>query len=122
MKLTEIPPVRCSACFGQYTERRHVDFEAAWEGPTFKEGIAGEDGEILNAIPVSIDDLILCEDCLRAAAALIGLKDPDEVSEYAEQLETQRDELLEKVRGFERHSANLEASIASKRELTGAGR
>jgi hypothetical protein len=122
MKLTETPPVRCSACFGQYPERRHVDFEAAWEGPTFKEGIAGEDGEILNAIPVSIDDLILCEDCLRAAAALIGLKDPDEVSEYAEQLETQRDELLEKVRGFERHSANLEASIASKRELTGAGR
>jgi hypothetical protein len=117
VKLTETPPVRCSACFGQYVERRHVDFEAAWEGPTFKEGVAGEDGEVRNSILVSVDDLILCEDCLRAAAALIGLKDPDEVAEYAEGLEKRVDELLEQVRGHELHSKNLEAAVASKREL-----
>lgn len=120
MKLTETPPVRCSACFGQYTDRQHVDFEAAWEGPTFKDGIVGPDGEITNSILVSIDDLIICDDCLRAAAALLGLKDPDELAEYTEQLEKQRDELLEKVRGHEQHAKNLEASLASQRELAGA--
>jgi hypothetical protein len=117
LKIPDTPPVRCSSCFGQYVERRHVDFEAAWEGPTFKEGIVGEGGEIENGILVSVDDLIICEDCLKAAAALLGLKDPDELAEYAETLEKRVDELLEQVRGYELHTQNLESSIASKREL-----
>lgn len=122
VSLLEVPPVRCSACWGQYPERRHVDFESHWEGPTWREGIAGEDGEILNSITLSLDDLILCEECLTTAAKLIGLVKPDEVSQHAEELERQLAELVERNRGLELHARNLEASIASKRELAEAGR
>lgn len=114
VSLLETPPVRCSGCWGQYPERRHVDFESHWEGPMFREGVMGEDGEISNTINVSIDDLVLCEDCLRAAAKLIGLVDPDEVAEYAEQLEKRADDLLERNRGLEEHNKQLKAAIASE--------
>jgi hypothetical protein len=33
MRPPYFPPTMCSACFGQYPDRNHVDFEAAWDGP-----------------------------------------------------------------------------------------
>jgi hypothetical protein len=53
----------CSACFNQQPDKLHIDFEAAWDGPV-KEG----------AIKVPIDDLYICEDCLKSA---YGLLDPE---------------------------------------------
>lgn len=61
MKLTDVPPVCCSSCFQQQPEKLHVDMEAAWEGP-----LLDVDGRRF-----SIDDLWLCEDCIRAAVALL---------------------------------------------------
>lgn len=118
MKLAETPPTHCSVCFGQYVERRHVDFEVAWDGPVLKDEVAGGAG----TTDVSIDDIIVCEECLKLAAAVIGLKDPDEMAEYAEAQEKRVDELLEKVRGLERHNGKLEEALASKKVLVGAGR
>jgi len=64
----------CAACYGQYTDRRYVDFEAAYDGPVL-------DG----AIKVAIDDLVICEHCLQAAAKMIGLvKAPDLVKALEE--------------------------------------
>lgn len=122
MRLTDTPPVRCSACFGQYVDRRHVDFEVAWEGPTFNEGIAGRDGEITNTIAVSVDDLIICEECMKAAGKLLDLEESDVLLENMEQVERQRDELLERVRGLEDQAKSLKAALASEGELAGAAR
>lgn len=61
-------PIYCSACFGQYPDKRHVDLDAACDRG-FGEG----------PLPVSMDDLILCEDCLREAAEVIGMRPDDEV-------------------------------------------
>jgi hypothetical protein len=43
IRLAETPPVRCSSCYGQYPTAVHVDFGAAWDGPTFPadEEVAG---------------------------------------------------------------------------------
>lgn len=67
IRLTEIPPHACSSCFGQYTDRRHVDFNAFYDGPVMDaaENVAGGKG-------VSIDDLVLCEECVLAASKLLG--------------------------------------------------
>jgi hypothetical protein len=59
VKLAESTPVRCSACFGQHPEKSHVDFEAAWDGPVIDAG---------NGMKQYIDDLVICEDCIRSAA------------------------------------------------------
>ena len=64
MKLAAISPSRCSSCHGQYPERQHVDFDAYWDGPVIDEN---------NGMKQAIDDLIICEDCLKAAATLIGM-------------------------------------------------
>lgn len=56
-------PAYCSACFSQNPQLRHVDFDAAWDGPVL-------DHE--SGIKQVIDDLILCEECIGAAARLLG--------------------------------------------------
>jgi hypothetical protein len=64
VKLTTTPPY-CSSCFQQKPAVEHIDFESYWDGPII-EGAGFKQ---------PIDDLILCEDCLRAAGELIGLSE-----------------------------------------------
>lgn len=64
MKIADTTPAYCSSCFGQYPEQVYVDFESAWDGPIIDEG---------NGMKISIDDLVICESCLTAAANLNGL-------------------------------------------------
>jgi hypothetical protein len=63
-------PAYCSACFGARPGEKHIDFEAAYDGPVINSD-AG--------IKVAIDDLVICEKCLIAAASLIGLTNADEL-------------------------------------------
>lgn len=113
MRLTSTAPKLCSSCFQQKLDEPHVDFDSAWDGPRFQNGVAGEDGEVVTTLPVSIDDLIICESCLRAALKLLPGDDRDDVIErLREQVRTleadaeKRGEYVEK----------LEAAIAAKPE------
>lgn len=54
----------CASCFAQDLSQKHVDLEAYYDGP-----VVGGEGDI----KVSIDDLILCESCLKEAGAIVGL-------------------------------------------------
>lgn len=73
--LAETPPVACSSCGGQYTDRQHVDFGAGWDGPMVAPGhVAG--GKM-----VAVDDLIVCNECVRTAAALVGMGDTQELEQ-----------------------------------------
>lgn len=74
-------PTHCSSCFGQDTKARHVDFDAAWDGPVFN-----EDG-----LKVPIDDLILCEHCIAEAARILGWvpASDDETATKAQRLEAE---------------------------------
>lgn len=49
----------CAACYS-FTNKRLVDFGAAFDGPVLETGM-------------QIDDLILCEDCVRSAAQALEL-------------------------------------------------
>jgi len=63
-------PACCSACYGA-SGGRHVDFEAATDGPVVLNAdgspVAWEGGL------VSVEDIILCEACVRAGAELLSL-------------------------------------------------
>jgi hypothetical protein len=77
VKIANPNPAFCAACYGQYSDRRHVDFEAAWDGPVFEgEGVHTGDGGARSKLPVGIDDLVICEDCLKSAAKLLGWAGP----------------------------------------------
>lgn len=74
----------CASCHNQNVKLRHVDFDAYWDGPTF------EDKEL--KLTVAIDDLIICEDCLAAAATLLGFVDDSKMREENEELGRALDE------------------------------
>jgi hypothetical protein len=52
----------CSACFNQQPDEIHVDFEAAYDGPVIDQS---------SGIKMTVDDLYLCADCVRAAYRLL---------------------------------------------------
>lgn len=114
MKLTEFAPPHCSSCYGQDPQVSHVDFEAAYDGPVFTGGVAIGNGEIVNHLPSQIDELIVCEKCLRLAAAMIGMADPGEQGERLVAAEAEADNLRERLEGFGEYTGRLERSLAAK--------
>lgn len=80
MKLANTPPAYCSSCFNQDPQALHVDMEAYWDGPVTEPKGDGHDA-------VAIDDLILCEACVREAASLL----PEYAPAQAELEEIKRD-------------------------------
>lgn len=114
MKVCDTPPPFCASCYGQYTDLRHVDLEASYDGPVIEGGVVGPDGEVVSKIPVSIDELILCETCLIEAASLIGMRPVDGlIDELRQRNQTQAEELL----GLKAYVQQLEASIAARPEV-----
>jgi hypothetical protein len=98
----------CSNCF-QAEEVTHVEFPAAWDGPTLN-----ADTTIGTGIePVAIDELVLCEKCLAVAARLIGLVHaPDLVAEL-ERLRTEKSELAEQLAAEQKALIDLNAANES---------
>jgi len=88
-KLADHAPSHCAACFQQDSTLRHIDFEAAYDGPV----IPG------TPEPVPVDDLILCENCLATAFDLLdpqGLH--EEIARVTAQVEGLRKDLDAKDR------------------------
>lgn len=82
MRLTDTPAY-CASCFGQYPERRHVDMEAYFDGPVLD----------ASGTKQAIDDLVLCEDCVREAAQLVLEGDAALLGSKLAQVEKERNEL-----------------------------
>lgn len=122
MRIAETPPAACSSCFQSKPEMVHVDFEVAWDGPTVTDGILDEDGRLAHTLTTAIDDMILCRECLCAAAALAGMVDPTVQTAELEQLREANQVLAEKLRGLEDYNAKLGAAIAARPEQPAAKR
>jgi hypothetical protein len=104
------PPAACASCFGQYPDRRHVDFGAAYDGPFLR-------GEVTGGPTVSIDDLIICEDCLRIAAHELGLVEPGEMKQALMEAAATQETLAERLHGALRYIQSLEAAANSRDDL-----
>lgn len=113
MKLCETSR-HCASCYAQYTDKTYVDLDAAYDGPVIEGGVVGPDGDVVNKIPVSIDDLVLCEDCLREAGSFIGLTDTD--ADKIAELQQIRQQQAEEILGLKQYVKKLEDAVASKPE------
>lgn len=80
MKPASFPPAYCAGCYQQKPEKRHIDFDAAFDGPSF------EVPEVGPGIRMQIDDLVLCEDCVTNAGKLLGLVNADDLKEENQEL------------------------------------
>jgi hypothetical protein len=112
IRLADKPPVACASCGGQYTDRTHVDFGAAWDGPMLS---AGDD--TAGVIGVSVDDLVICDECLTAGARLLGLVDPDKVKGELEALAAQHEQVTERLAGAMAYINRLEAASQEREKL-----
>ena len=70
----------CSAC-GNQQSVRHVDFDAACDRGYGKS----------ETVQVALDDLILCEGCIRRGAEILGIEDSTVLKAEKEQLEAKLD-------------------------------
>jgi len=102
---TQDNPPHCSSCFQGKPQSRHVDFGAAWDGPV----IQGE-----GVVQHQIDDLIICEACLRDAGRQVNLGDVERVTEELRNAERENDDLMEQLRGLKAYIANFEAARDSR--------
>ncbi len=68
-------PIYCSACFNSQPIR-HVDFDAACD-----RGYANEE-----AVKINMDDLILCENCVKEGLKVLGIEDSAELKAENEDL------------------------------------
>lgn len=110
--LTTTPPVVCSSCGGQYPHRRHVDFGAAWDGPMISLG-----SEEQGIIGHSVDDLIVCEDCLKDAAELVGFGDVTALEESRRALVEHQNNVGQRLAKALEYVERLEKALASRESL-----
>lgn len=103
MRIAENPPPYCSVCFGSVPDRRFVDFEVAWDGPVLG-ATAEHHGQ-------PIDDLIVCESCLKIAFQVLDL---DQNSEAIERLETELVEARDSLRTEVKYRGTLEKAIGER--------
>ena len=112
MRIAETPPVFCTACYNQQPQKAHIDWETSYDGPVIDNGIADRDGKITNHLRVSIDELVVCEDCVKAAARLLGMG--EEAGEELALLRANAQVLTEEAVGLREYVKDLERAVAAK--------
>jgi len=108
IKLTGAAPSACSSCYGQYPERLHIDFGAAFDGPV----LFGKDGATLG----QVDELIICDECLRAGADLLGLRSQGDLEAQVATLDAHAMTLAEKLAGAMVYIRKIEDAFAVRPE------
>jgi hypothetical protein len=103
-RIADHAPPACSACFTQQVEQRHIDYDAAWDGPTLPAGDT----------VIAIDDLIICESCMIAGARLLGLQDWAESHEIVDALRAQVAAADEQLAAQQAYVDQLEKAVAAK--------
>lgn len=102
-RIAGTPPAACAACYGQYPEMLHVDFEAAYDGPVIE-----------GSQRVYIDDLVLCEGCVREAARLVGMVEETKriaaLEREAAEQRARADDAERRLTNFRRATAALDGA------------
>jgi hypothetical protein len=91
-----------------------VSFGAAYEGPAFAQGVNGLETNVVGGGPITSDDLAICEDCIRSAAAEVGLGDVSKEKAEAAELQAALERLSDRLAALDEHAANVEQALASR--------
>jgi hypothetical protein len=110
IRIAEPNPPRCSSCFAAKPTEPHVDFGAYYDGPVLP---ASPDQETQGVTLHAIDDLIICSECLRAAAKLVGMSDAAQLEAELVELTAKLDKTTARNVELEGHVIRLEDTLAS---------
>lgn len=98
-------PIYCSACFGQNPDARHIDFDAAADRGY---------GDTDNGLKISMDDLILCEECVKAGAVLLGMMDTETFQGRLHSLEHRLEEEKRRAEKATEYADRMEDALAHR--------
>jgi hypothetical protein len=97
-------PVRCAACFNQQPALRHIDFDAACD-----RGYGNQE-----TVQVSMDELVLCENCVKVGGELLGMTPENEKTIQINELERKLDVERKRREKAERYADTLEDAIGQR--------
>lgn len=100
-------PVYCSACFAQDPSKLHVDLDAACD-----RGYGDRD----DGLKIAMDDLVLCESCVRSAGVIVGMRDATELEQELEGLRKLHRQEKDRGDSLEHYLDQLEGAFASRPE------
>lgn len=100
-------PVYCSACRNQDSSCRHIDFDADCD-----RGYGDRDDGLL----INMDDLILCETCIRSAGVLVGMQDARELEHELDTLRKLHRQEHDRADQLETYLNKLEDSFSARPE------
>lgn len=109
----------CSSCFVYQPRFTYVDFLVNWQGPL----VARKTADGLDIDPLHIDELVLCENCIAEAGALIGLVKVDDVKrieELEEEVLALRRERIEQERRLDLVQDAFDGRRKTQRKTTKA--
>lgn len=110
-----MPPPYCSACHNR-PAGRFVDFDAAYEGPSFAAGVDA-DADVRGGMVVTSDDLILCEGCVKSAAETVGYGDAAALEQRLTEMQDLYDQLSDRAAAQAAHIDQLEQAVATRTAL-----
>lgn len=99
-------PIRCVACWNQQPALRHVDFDSACDRG-YSDGVA---------TPVSMDELVLCENCVRVGAELLGMTASDTLKAELEGTKRKLDVQRKRQEQAQRYSDTMEEALGHRPE------
>jgi hypothetical protein len=92
-------PMYCSSCFNQQPNLKHIDFDAACD-----RGFYG--GE--NSTRITMDDLVLCEECIGEAARFLDWMPASEIKAALRAKDERIDRLEKDLKKAQRYAGNME--------------
>lgn len=103
-RLLEYGDVYCSACWCQYPEKRHVDYNA--------DNDQGYGDDPAHKVP--FDNLQLCETCMKEGAQLVGMVDGAERERDINEKDVKIDRLERELRQARTYYDNLESAFEAR--------
>jgi hypothetical protein len=97
-------PTHCSGCFQQDSKLRYVDFDAACD-----RGYGDAHG-----VQIAMEDLILCENCLRDGAKLVGMEDARVLGERLASVAARLDEETARCEQAANYANRMEEALAAR--------
>ena len=109
MKPAASEPTICSVCRQPPSAYQHedrpgyVDMESAYDGPVVK---------VSDTMPgVYVENIVICEVCIRSAARMIGMTDEKGTSDFVAALEADNDQLRAEEESMRRAISNLSWTV-----------
>lgn len=106
-------PVRCSVCLQppmvSDPQPEYVNFEAAYDGPVVHDPNGPQEGPPT----VYMEKIVICDDCIRQAAGLLGFERVDDLRDHAAALEAHVDQLESEITDKDRAISDLTHTVGT---------